>query len=120
MGISKEQLFNAVNKLKAYVDKKSSTNNLTNDLKSQYDNAAAKAHTHANKDTLDKLSSTSDGELLYDGTAVRINITIDNMLDDTSENPVQNKAIKKYIDDNLSEGFGDISEIIDKINRVVI
>lgn len=120
MGISKQQLMDTVQKLKAYIDRHSSTHNLTNELKTQYDNAANKAHTHANIATLSRLSQTAEGELLYNGTPVKTSITIDNELNDSSENPVQNKVIKKYIDDNLSENFADISGIIDCINRVVI
>lgn len=95
-------------------------NLLTNELKTQYDNAASKAHTHANIETLTLLSETEEGELLYNGTPVKTSITIDHELNDSSENPVQNKVIKKYIDDNLGENFGDIAGIIDSINRVVI
>lgn len=95
-------------------------NLLTNELKTQYDNAASKTHTHANIETLTHLSETEEGELLYNGTPVKTSITIDHELNDSSENPVQNKVIKKYIDDNLGENFGDIAGIIDSINRVVI
>lgn len=37
------------------------------------------------------------------------NITVDAALDDTSENPVQNKAIKKYIDDKVAEAGSNIT-----------
>ena len=120
MGISKEQLLDTVRKLKTYIDSKSSTNNLTNELKTQYDNAANKAHIHANKNILDQLSQTTEGKLLYNGKEISSSIIIDSTLDATSENPVQNKAIKKYIDDTLSTFSGDISGIIDRVNRAVV
>lgn len=43
------------------------TNDLTDELKSSYDDAVSAKHTHDNKDTLDKISASSDGRLLYDG-----------------------------------------------------
>lgn len=43
------------------------TNDLTDELKSSYDDAVTAKHTHDNKDTLDKISASSDGRLLYDG-----------------------------------------------------
>ena len=43
------------------------TNDLTDELKSSYDDAVSAKHTHNNKDTLDKISASSDGRLLYNG-----------------------------------------------------
>lgn len=40
-----------------------STNDLTDELKENYDNASDKAHEHTNKGTLDKLSMSTDGNL---------------------------------------------------------
>lgn len=43
------------------------TNDLTDELKFSYDDAVSAKHTHDNKDTLDKISASSDGRLLYNG-----------------------------------------------------
>ena len=63
--------------LKKALDSKANTsaiptvsNDLTNELKIRYDSAVTNSHTHANKDTIDKLS-TSDGELTFNGVKVR-------------------------------------------------
>lgn len=45
------------------------TNDLTNELKTQYDEAYELKHTHSNKDVLDKLSDT-DGALIYNGDII--------------------------------------------------
>ena len=51
----------------------------------------------SNKATLDKLSTATNGDLLYDnqpvGSGSGGSITVDDALSDTSENPVQNKVI---------------------------
>lgn len=47
----------------------------------------------------DGTTITVDGEGTISATT---DITVDDALSDTSENPVQNKVIKSYIDDNLS------------------
>lgn len=46
------------------------TNDLTDSLKADYDSAVASKHTHNNKTTIDKLSETSDGTLLFDGKQI--------------------------------------------------
>lgn len=46
------------------------TNDLTDSLKTDYDSAVASKHTHNNKTTIDKLSETSDGTLLFDGKQI--------------------------------------------------
>ena len=63
--------------LKKALDAKANTsdiptvsNDLTNELKTKYDGAVTNSHTHTNKDTIDKLS-TSDGELTFNGVKVR-------------------------------------------------
>lgn len=58
-----------------------------------------KIYTHDNKDVLDKLSETSDGQLFFNGNEISMSITVDTEMSDISENAVQNKVIKKYIDD---------------------
>ena len=47
-------------------------------------------------------------------------IIVDAEMSDTSDNPVQNKVIKKYIDDYLDANFGEIADVIDNVNRTVI
>lgn len=46
------------------------SNDLTDTLKSEYDSAVAKKHTHSNKTTIDKISESSDGTLLFDGNKI--------------------------------------------------
>lgn len=46
--------------------------------------------------------------------------TVDSEMSSISDHPVQNKVIKKYIDDHLSANFGEIISVIDSINRTVI
>lgn len=48
-----------------------STNDLTNDLKTSYDSAAANSHTHSNKTTLDAI--TSSVKTSYDNAVTKIN-----------------------------------------------
>lgn len=43
-------------------------------------------------------------------------ITVDSSMSDTSENPVQNKVVKTYIDGMI----GDINIVLDTINGEVI
>ena len=63
--------------LKAALDAKANTsdiptvsNDLTNELKTKYDSAADNSHTHTNKDTIDKLSTSEAGKLLFDGKEI--------------------------------------------------
>ena len=55
-----------------------------------------------NKATLDKLSTATNGDLLYNnqpvGSGGGTSITVDSALSSTSENPVQNKIIKSALD----------------------
>ena len=46
------------------------SNDLTNELKTKYDSAADNSHTHTNKDTIDKLSTSDTGKLLFDGKEI--------------------------------------------------
>ena len=62
---------------KADLDNKANTsdiptvsNDLTNELKTKYDSAADNSHTHTNKDTIDKLSTSEAGKLLFDGKEI--------------------------------------------------
>lgn len=67
---------------------------------------ATKAHTHANKATLDKLAET-DGKLTFDGAEIggSVQITVDSELSSTSTNPVQNKVVKAALDGKGSGGI---------------
>lgn len=58
--ISTQSTDNKVDKIEG---KCLSTNDLTDKLKENYDNASDKAHEHTNKGTLDKLSMSTDGNL---------------------------------------------------------
>ena len=46
------------------------SNDLTDELKTKYDGAADNSHTHTNKDTIDKLSTSDAGKLLFDGKEI--------------------------------------------------
>lgn len=48
------------------------TNDLTDELKSSYDETVTKAHDHSNSTTLDKFSADEDGTLLYDGNEIPV------------------------------------------------
>lgn len=52
------------------VDKETGKNLLADTDKANYDDAASKAHTHSNKELLDKLGQDSNGALTVDGGAV--------------------------------------------------
>ena len=52
------------------VDKETGKSLLADTDKANYDDAASKAHTHSNKDLLDKLGQDSNGALTLDGGAV--------------------------------------------------
>lgn len=70
-----------------------------------------------NLDIVDgNLIVTGDGNLFTDYNNQRIALggTPDTEMSDTSTSPVQNKIIKKYIDDNISENVQDIKNYIDE------
>ena len=52
------------------VDKETGKSLLADTDKANYDDAVSKAHTHSNKDLLDKLGQDSNGALTLDGGAV--------------------------------------------------
>lgn len=58
-----------------------------------------KVPTLSNSDTLEKFSTNDNGELLFNGSKLEADVTVDTEMSDDSENAVQNKVIKKYIDD---------------------
>ena len=48
-----------------------STNDLTDELKSSYDDAVTAKHTHDNKSVIDKFSVSDSGTLLFDGSEIK-------------------------------------------------
>lgn len=58
-------------------------------IKSYVDNKLS----YSNNEILNKLSESDEGELLYNGNKISTNIVIDSELNETSENPVQNKVL---------------------------
>ena len=68
-----------------------------------------------NETVVGKLSEDSDGNLLYDGKNIGSEITVDDALSDTSENPVQNKVISEAVDE-LGENRTVITESGTDIN----
>ena len=73
-------------------------------------------HTHTNSSTIDKLSEDNDGVLLFNGSKIEgsSNINIDDEMSDISTNPVQNKTIKKYIDDKEIKVSAEADNAIEK------
>ena len=67
-------------------------------------------HSHTNKDVLDSITAADKTKLnsVENGATKTI---VDTAMSDTSTNPVQNKVIKKYIDDH-SAGTGGSSNIL--------
>lgn len=71
-------------------------------------------HSHTNKDVLDSITASDKTKLnsVENGATKTI---VDTAMSDTSTNPVQNKVIKKYIDDHSagsSSGGGSSSNIL--------
>ena len=50
------------------------TNDLTNELKTQYDGAVEKEHDHSNKDVLDKFSEADNGDIQYNGKKIEVDV----------------------------------------------
>lgn len=48
-----------------------------------------------------------------------VSITVDEQMSDTSENPVQNKVIKKYVDDNVGNIETALNSIIAMQNELI-
>ena len=64
-----------------------------------------------------KTVDVMDGISVEGGTAPEI--TVDTEMSDTSINAVQNKTIKKYIDDAIDNLIGDIEGAISEINTII-
>lgn len=73
-------------------------------------------HTHTNSSTIDKLSENDDGVLLFNGSKIEGsgNIDIDAEMSDISTNPVQNKVVKKYIDDKEINVSAEVDNAIEE------
>lgn len=106
-------------KLKAVLDagwvakdgtKQLSDENFTTALKTKLDGIATSATATSFTQTLQ--SGTKIGEITINGTTVSIyaptpqGITIDTQMSDVSENAVQNKVIKQYVDDAVGAVVG--------------
>ena len=71
-------------------------------------------HSHTNKDVLDSITTADKNKLNSVENGANKTI-VDTAMSDTSTNPVQNKVIKKYIDDHSagsSSGGGSSSNIL--------
>lgn len=85
------------NKVSKEADKGLSTNDFTDEEQSKLDGIEAGAEVNVLESISingEKLTATNKG----------VNIYVDKSMSDYSENPVQNKVIKKYIDDNSGGG----------------
>ncbi len=69
-GITNVKVNSWDNKVDSVAGKGLSTNDLTNELKNSYDDAVNEAHTHTNKEVIDKFSE-QDGQLLYNGEEIK-------------------------------------------------
>lgn len=68
-----------------------------------------------NKKVLDKLSESDEGNLLYNGDMISASTELDAEMSDESENPVQNKVIKEYVDEyagKLDCDFDDENKVL--------
>lgn len=89
-----------------------STNDLTDALLQKINDATIVSYSQA------VASGTEIGSITIDGTTTKIyvpqgqSITIDTAMDATSENPVQNKVIKKYVDDEIAGITGIGFEVV--------
>lgn len=85
------------NKVAKETDKGLSTNDFTTEEKNKLEDIEAGAEVNVLESVSingEKLTATNKG----------VNIYVDSSMSDYSENPVKNKVIKKYIDDNLGGG----------------
>lgn len=91
-----------------------STNDLTDALKANYDDAVTKAHEHANKEQLDKLTEDVDGNLLYDGVKLK-------STNDLSNEQVEAIAKIETIEAQVTTNKNDITTInttlLDKVDK---
>ena len=69
-GITNVKVNSWDNKVDSVAGKGLSANDLTDELKNSYDEAVNEAHTHTNKEVIDKFSE-QDGQLLYNGEEIK-------------------------------------------------
>ena len=101
-----QSLTNKVDKLSG---KDLSSNDFTDDLKTNYDSSYENTHSHSNKSTIDKLSESNDGKLQYNGVTIDgsgSTISVDSELSSSSENPVQNKVIYQSLTNKVDKLSG--------------
>ena len=98
MGITKEQLINTVGQIKEYTDN------------------AKLSKTFVGDDVANKILSTDDnGNVVLknggSGEGTGTSVTVDAEVSDTSENPIQNKVIKGYVDGNLTDVRTELADV---------
>lgn len=91
------------------------SNDLTDELKTKYDDAVSNSHTHSNKKALDKFSESDTGTILYDGKEITSNTTIfGSTIDDDSVSSTTSWSSNK-ISNSINEtidnyyGLGDLT-----------
>lgn len=89
-----------------------STNDLTDSLLQKINNSSIVSYNAS------VATGTEIGSITIDGTTTKIyvpqgqSITIDSTMSSTSENPVQNKVIKQYVDDSVAAVTGIAFEVV--------
>lgn len=83
------------------------TNDLTNQLKSTYDQTVAAKHSHTNKSIIDKFSESEGGNPLYNNQPIYSDVNIADVIDDTSKS-----TVKTWSSDKVAKQVS----IIDHIN----
>jgi hypothetical protein len=103
------------NKVTKVAGKGLSTNDFTDDYKQKIDNTVNVSNdfTEDYKNKLDNIEARAEVNLIekiyiagkeLTPTNKAVNIYVDSSMSDYSENPVQNKVIKQYIDDHIGSG----------------
>ena len=106
------------------VDKETGKSLLADTDKVNYDDAVSKAHSHTNKSVLDGITndkiSSWDNKSDFSGSYNDLidKPIVDTKLSDTSTNPVQNKVIKKYVDEKQVNIDG-ITLTLDEARNVI-
>ena len=70
-----------------------STNDLTDELKSSYDDAVTAKHTHENGTVLDKFSESNEGVLLFNGEKIESELALDSTPTKDSKNYVNSGSV---------------------------
>ena len=92
------------NKVTKVAGKDLSTNDFTDEYKNKLDNVEAGAEVNL----LEKIYIAGEEQTI---TNKAVNLYVDSYMSDYSTNPVQNKIIKAYIDDNIGSGGSSGSAI---------